>query len=82
MVARAYAPSAAASTIVARAAPPARKDRRGPCSAHVSSAGPTGPPGSVIHTGPDEPNLRVVRELDTENDDPEMHFTVRVVEPA
>jgi hypothetical protein len=25
-------------------------------------------------------NLRVVRELDTENDDPEMHFTVLVVE--
>jgi hypothetical protein len=34
----------------------------------------------VIDTGPDEPNLRVVRELDTENDDPEMHFTVLVVE--
>jgi hypothetical protein len=39
-------------------------------------------PGSVIYTGPDEPNLRVVRILDTENDDPEMHFTVLVVEPA
>ena len=34
----------------------------------------------MIYTGPDEPNLRVVRELDTENDDPEMHFTVLVVE--
>jgi hypothetical protein len=40
------------------------------------------PPGSVIHTGPGEPNLRVVRELDTGNDDPEMHFTVLVVEPT
>ena len=38
------------------------------------------PAGSVIYTRPDEPNLRVVRELDTENDDPEMHFTVLVVE--
>jgi hypothetical protein len=28
-----------------------------------------------------EPNLRVVRELDTGNDDPKMHFTVLVVEP-
>jgi len=35
----------------------------------------------VIYTGPDEPNLRVVRELDTENDGPEMHFMVLVVEP-
>jgi hypothetical protein len=26
-------------------------------------------------------DLRVVRELDTGNDDPEMHFTVLVVEP-
>ena len=41
---------------------------------------PDWPPGSMIHTGPNEPNLRVVRELDTENDDPEMHFTVLVVE--
>jgi hypothetical protein len=40
------------------------------------------PPGSVIDTGPNEPNLRVVRELDTGNDDPEMHFTVLVVEPT
>jgi hypothetical protein len=39
------------------------------------------PPRSVIYTGPSEPKLRVVRELDTENDDPEMHFTVLVVEP-
>ena len=41
---------------------------------------PDWPPGSVIDTGPDEPNLRVVGELDTENDDPELHFTVLVVE--
>ena len=41
---------------------------------------PDWPPRSVIYTGPDEPNLRVVPELDTENDDPEMHFTVVVVE--
>jgi hypothetical protein len=40
---------------------------------------PDWPPGSLIYTGPDEPNLRVVGELDTENDDPEMHFTVLVV---
>jgi hypothetical protein len=46
----------------------------GPCSAPASSAGPDWPPGSVIYTGPDEPNLRVVRILDTENDDPEMHL--------
>jgi hypothetical protein len=39
------------------------------------------PPGSVIYTGLNEPNLRVVREHDTQNDDPEMHFTVLVVEP-
>jgi hypothetical protein len=43
---------------------------------------PDWPSGSVIYTGPHEPNLRVARELDTENDDPEMHFTVLVVEPA
>jgi len=40
------------------------------------------PPGSVIYSGRDEPKLRVVRELDTGNDDREMHFTVLVVEPA
>jgi hypothetical protein len=45
-------------------------------------SGPDWPPGSVIYTGPSEPNLRVVRGLDTENDDPEMHFTVLVVEEA
>ena len=39
-------------------------------------------PGSVIDTGPDEPDLRVVRELHTGNHDPEMHFTVLVVEEA
>jgi hypothetical protein len=44
--------------------------------------GPDWPTGSVIYTSPDEPNLRVVRELDTENDDPEMHFTVLVVDPT
>jgi hypothetical protein len=43
---------------------------------------PDWPPASVIYTGPNEPNLRVVRELDTENDDPEVHFTVLVVEPV
>jgi hypothetical protein len=43
---------------------------------------PDWPPGSVIYTGPTEPNLRVVRELDTENDDPEMHFAVLIVEEA
>jgi hypothetical protein len=36
--------------------------------------------GSVIYTGPDEPNLRVVDVLETENDDPEMDFTVLVVD--
>jgi hypothetical protein len=30
----------------------------------------------------DEPNLRVVRELDTGNDNPEMHLTALVVEEA
>jgi hypothetical protein len=34
----------------------------------------------VIYTGRSEPNLCVVREFDNENDDPEMHFTVYVVE--
>jgi hypothetical protein len=37
-------------------------------------------PGSVIYTGPDEPNRRVVDVLATENDDPEMHFNTLVVE--
>jgi hypothetical protein len=41
---------------------------------------PDWPPGRVILTGPDEPNLRVVDVLATENDDPDMHFTVLVVE--
>jgi len=36
----------------------------------------------VIYTGPNEPNLRVVDVLETESDDPEMHFTVLVVEPT
>jgi hypothetical protein len=36
----------------------------------------------VIYTGADEPDLRVVREMDRgHDDDPEMHFTVLVVEP-
>jgi hypothetical protein len=52
-----------------------------PCSARELGR-PDWPPDSVIYTGPDEPNLRVVRELDTENDDPEMHITVLVVEAA
>jgi hypothetical protein len=39
------------------------------------------PAGSVIYTCPNDPELRVVRILDTDNDDPEMHFTVLVVEP-
>jgi hypothetical protein len=42
---------------------------------------PDWPPGSVIYTGPNEPNLRVVDVLDTENDDPE-RFKVLVVEAA
>jgi len=36
---------------------------------------PDWPPGSVIYTGPDEPTLRVARDLETQNDDPEVHFT-------
>jgi len=43
-------------------------------------SGPDWPPGSVIYTGPNEPNLRVVRELATDND-PE-RFRVLVVEIA
>jgi hypothetical protein len=43
---------------------------------------PDWPPSSVIYTSPNEPNPRVVRELDTENDDPEMRCTVLVVEEA
>ena len=43
---------------------------------------PDWPPGSVIYTGPDEPNLQVVDVLDTENEDQEMHFTALVVEPV
>ena len=45
-------------------------------------SGPDWPPGSLVYTAPSEPNLRVVRERDTEHDDPEMHFTVLVVEPV
>ena len=43
---------------------------------------PDWPPGSVIHTGPDEPNLRVVREMDTGHDDDPEWFAVLVVELA
>jgi hypothetical protein len=43
---------------------------------------PDWPPGSLIYTGSDEPDLRVVDVLAAENDDPEMHFTVLVVEEA
>jgi hypothetical protein len=43
-------------------------------------SGPDWPPGSVIYTGPNEPNFRVVRELGTDND-PE-RFRVLVVEAA
>ena len=51
------------------------------CSAQAGHLGrPDWPPGSVIYTGTGEPNRRVVRELDTRNDDPEMHFTVLVVD--
>jgi hypothetical protein len=39
------------------------------------------PAGSVIYTGRDEPNLRVVDVLAFEDDDSEK-FTVLVVEPA
>src|SRR4051794_27857788 len=45
---------------------------------------PDWPPGSVIYPGPDEPNLRVVRILerdDERGEDPEW-FTVLVVEEA
>jgi hypothetical protein len=39
------------------------------------------PPGSVIQTGPDEPDLRVVDVVPADDDDPE-RFTVLVVEEA
>jgi hypothetical protein len=41
---------------------------------------PDWPPGSVIYTGPDEPDLRVVDLMPA--DDPERQFTVLVVERA
>jgi hypothetical protein len=41
---------------------------------------PDWPPGSVIYTGPNEPNLRVVREMDTGHDDDPEWFAVLVVE--
>jgi hypothetical protein len=40
---------------------------------------PDWPPGSVIYTGPDEPDLRVVNVVTADDDDPE-RFTVLVVE--
>ena len=43
-------------------------------------SGPDWPPGNV-YTCLNEPNRRVVRELDTKNDDSEMHFKVLVVDP-
>ena len=43
---------------------------------------PHWPPGSVIYTGPDEPNMRVVREMDTGQDDDPEWFAVLVVEPV
>jgi hypothetical protein len=68
------------------ASPACRTSNSSPSTGTVLGARELGPPdwpsGSVIYTGPNEPNLRVVRELDTENDDPEMHFTVLVVEPT
>jgi hypothetical protein len=42
---------------------------------------PDGPPRSVIYTGPDEPNLRVVDVLDEDGDDLE-RFKILVVEPT
>jgi hypothetical protein len=41
---------------------------------------PDWPPGSVIYTGPEEPNLRVVDVLDEDEDDPE-RFKVLVGKP-
>ena len=42
---------------------------------------PDWPPDSVIFTGPDGPNLRVVDVLVTEDDDDPERFKVLVVEP-
>jgi hypothetical protein len=41
---------------------------------------PDWPPGSVVHTGPYEPNLRFVREMETGHDDDPEWFAVLVVE--
>jgi hypothetical protein len=42
---------------------------------------PDWPPGSAIYTGPDEPKLRVVNVLDTDDDDDDPErFKVLVVE--
>ena len=41
---------------------------------------PDWPPGSVIYTGPGEPNLGVVDVLKTENDGDPERFKVLVVE--
>ena len=62
--------------------PPRTRHRRRHRLGPPELDGPDWPRGSVIYTDPDEPNLRVVHELNTENDDPEMHFTVLVVEGA
>jgi hypothetical protein len=40
-----------------------------------------GPVGSVIYRGGDEPNLRLVGELEADDDDPEV-FRVLIVEPS
>jgi hypothetical protein len=41
---------------------------------------PDWPEGSIIYTGRDKPNLRVVGELEADDDDPEL-FRVLIVEP-
>ena len=41
---------------------------------------PDRPPRSVIYTGPNEPNLRVVDVLESEDDDDSERFEVLVVE--
>jgi hypothetical protein len=42
---------------------------------------PDWPPGSVIYTGPNEPDLRVVDVLATDDDDDPERFKVLFVEP-
>jgi hypothetical protein len=41
---------------------------------------PDWPPGSVIYTGPNEPNLGVVNVLETDNDEDPERFKVQVIE--